>query len=81
MALTSRKVKTVPSFLWHINKKRSTIMELTKRRLKEIIAEEMQHLADTGDINMITEAEKKAFAIILEKLTPKQLEEMGLKRV
>lgn len=56
-------------------------MELTKRRLKEIIAEEMQHLADTGDINMITEAEKKAFAIILEKLTPKQLEEMGLKRI
>ena len=30
---------------------------------------------------MITEAEKKAFEIILEKLTPKQLEEMGLKRV
>jgi hypothetical protein len=56
-------------------------MELTKRRLKEIIAEEMQHLADTGDLNMITEAEKKAFEIILEKLTPKQLEEMGLRRV
>ena len=56
-------------------------MELTKRRLKEIIAEEMQHLADTGDLNMITEAEKKAFAIILEKLTPTQLEEMGLKRI
>ena len=48
-------------------------MELTKRRLKEIIAEEMNHLAETGDPNMITEAEKKAFAIILEKLTPKQL--------
>ena len=60
---------------------RSTIMELTKRRLKEIIAEEMNHLAETGDLSMITEAEKKAFAIILEKLTPKQLEEMGLKRV
>jgi len=56
-------------------------MELTKRRLKEIIAEEMQHLADTGDLNMITEAEKKAFAIILEKLTPKQLEEMGIRRI
>ena len=36
-------------------------MELTKRRLKEIIAEEMSHLAATGDLNMITEAEKKAF--------------------
>lgn len=56
-------------------------MELTKRRLKEIIAEEMSHLAETGDINMITESEKKAFAIILEKLTPKQLETLGLKRV
>jgi len=30
---------------------------------------------------MITEAEKKAFEIILEKLTPKQLEELGLKRI
>lgn len=56
-------------------------MELTKRRLKEIIAEEMSHLAETGDLNMITEAEKKAFAIILEKLTPNQLKEMGLRRL
>lgn len=56
-------------------------MEITKRRLKEIIAEEMTHLAETGDINMITEAEKKVFAIILEKLTPEQLEDLGLKRV
>ena len=56
-------------------------MELTKRRLKEIIAEEMNHLAETGDLNMITEAEKKAFEIILEKLTPKQLKELGLRRI
>ncbi len=56
-------------------------MQISKRRLKEIIAEEMNHLAETGDLNMITEAEKKAFAIILEKLTPKELEDMGLKRV
>lgn len=56
-------------------------MELTKRRLKEIIAEEMNHLAETGDISMITESEKKAFAIILEKLTPAQLEAMGLRRI
>ena len=56
-------------------------MELTKRRLKEIIAEEMNHLAETGDLNMITEAEKKAFEIILEKLTTKQLENLGLKRI
>ena len=56
-------------------------MELTKRRLKEIIAEEMNHLAETGDISMITESEKKAFAIILEKLTTTQLEAMGLRRI
>ena len=56
-------------------------MELTKKRLKEIIAEEMNHLAETGDLTMITEAEKKAFSIILEKLTSKQLEELGLKRI
>ncbi len=56
-------------------------MELTKRRLKEIIAEEMNHLAETGDLNMVTEAEKKAFAIILEKLTPNQLKELGIKKI
>ena len=56
-------------------------MELTKRRLKEIIAEEMNHLAETGDLSMITEAEKNAFAIILEKLTPTQLQDLGLKRI
>ena len=43
-------------------------MQITKRRLKEIIVEEMQHLADTGDLNAIKEAEKKAFAIILDLL-------------
>ena len=56
-------------------------MELTKRRLKEIISEEMNHLAETGDLNMITESEKRAFEIILEKLTPTQLEELGLRRL
>ena len=56
-------------------------MEITKRRLKEIIAEEMNHLAETGDLEMVTEAEKQAFAIILEKLSPKQLEDLGLKRI
>lgn len=56
-------------------------MEITKRRLKEIIAEEMQLLVQTGDFSAVTESEKKAFAIILEKLTPQQLEELGLKRV
>ena len=56
-------------------------MDITKRRLKEIIAEEMSILASSGDIMSVSESEKKAFAIILEKLTPKQLEELGLKRI
>ena len=55
-------------------------MQITKRRLKEIIKEEMEHLAESGDINAITESEKMAFQIILEKLSPKQLEDLGLKR-
>ena len=55
-------------------------MEITKRRLKEIIKEEMDHLAETGDINALTDSEKRAFAIILEKLTHRQLSEFGLKK-
>ena len=38
-------------------------------------------LAATGEINAITESEKMAFQIILEKLSPAQLEELGLKRI
>ena len=56
-------------------------MDITKRRLKEIIKEEMDHLAETGDIDAVTKSEKMAFEIILEKLTPKQLEDLGIKRV
>ena len=56
-------------------------MQITKRRLKELIKEEMEHLSKTGDLNSVTESEKMAFETILEKLTPKQLQEMGLKRV
>ena len=56
-------------------------MQITKRRLKEIIKEEMEHLSKTGDLNSLTESEKMAFEIILEKLTPKQLENLGLKRI
>lgn len=55
-------------------------MDITKRRLKEIIKEEMAHLATTGDVNALTESEKQAFAIILEKLTPTQLQDFGLKK-
>ena len=56
-------------------------MEITKRRLKEIIAEEMQHLAETGDLEMVSEAEKRAFEIILQKLSPEQLKDLGLKKI
>lgn len=60
---------------------KETTMQITKRRLKEIIKEEMDHLAETGDLEGLTESEKMAFQIILEKLSPAQLEEMGLKRI
>lgn len=55
-------------------------MEITKRRLKQLISEEMSHLASTGDITALTESEKMVFEIILEKLTPKQLQDFGLKK-
>ena len=56
-------------------------MQITKRRLKEIIKEEMDHLAASGDIDAITESEKMAFQIILEKLSTEQLQKLGLKRI
>ena len=56
-------------------------MDITKRRLKQIIKEEMVHLAETGEIQAITESEKKLFSMILEKLTSTQLEKLGLKRI
>lgn len=56
-------------------------MQITKRRLKEIIKEEMDHLAETGDFEALTESEKMAFQIILEKLSPEELQAMGLKKV
>ena len=56
-------------------------MQITRRRLKEIIKEEMDHLAETGDLEALTESEKMAFQIILEKLSPEQLKEMGLQKI
>ena len=56
-------------------------MQITRRRLKEIIKEEMDHLAETGDLEALTESEKMAFQIILEKLSPEELQEMGLTRI
>ena len=56
-------------------------MEITKGKLKEIIKEEMTVLAETGDVKFITEAEKKAFEIILEKLSSNDLKEYGLKKI
>jgi hypothetical protein len=56
-------------------------MQITRRRLKEIIKEEMDHLAETGDLEALTESEKMAFQIILEKISPEQLKEMGLQKI
>ena len=56
-------------------------MEITKRRLKQMIKEEMDLLATTGDIQSITESEKRLFSLILKKLTHSQLEDLGLKRI
>jgi hypothetical protein len=55
-------------------------MEITKRHLKKIIKEEMQVLADTGDLNAITESEKQLFRIILEKFSDTDLKTYHLKR-
>ena len=56
-------------------------MEITKRKLKQIIREEMQNLAETGDITMITEAEHRVFKVVLGKLSSKELEKYGLQRI
>ena len=56
-------------------------MEITKGKLKKIIKEEMQVLADTGDVMIVSESEKKVFEIILEKLNSDQLKRFGLKRI
>ena len=55
-------------------------MEITKKHLKKIIKEEMQVLADTGDLNAITESEKQLFKIILEKFYDTYLNDYNLKR-
>jgi len=55
-------------------------MEITKKHLKKIIKEEMQVLADTGDLNAITESEKQLFKIILEKFSDTDLDDFNLKR-
>tara|TARA_B100000427_G_scaffold270394_1_gene237014 strand:- start:767 stop:937 length:171 start_codon:yes stop_codon:yes gene_type:complete len=56
-------------------------MELTKKKLKEIIKEEIEHLSSTGELYSLTESERQAFELILEKLTPRDLEDLGLKRI
>ena len=56
-------------------------MEITKKRLKEIIKEEMEFLAEDGNVRAITSSEKKLFEIILKKLDSSQLETFGIKRI
>ena len=56
-------------------------MDITKKRLKEIIAEEMKILSESGDFNAVSESEKKAFALILEKLSQAELVKFGIRRI
>ncbi len=56
-------------------------MQITKRRLKEIIKEEMDLLAQTGNLEALSESEKLAFKIILEKLSSTELRDFGLKKI
>ncbi len=60
---------------------RSHKMELTKKKLKEIIKEEIEHLSETGELHSLTESEKQVFKLILEKLSTNQLQDLGLKRI
>lgn len=56
-------------------------MEITKKRLKEIIKEEMDVLALSGDLTRLTESEKELFHIILEKISDSELKDYGLKKI
>ena len=49
--------------------------------LKNIIKEEMLSLAETGDINLVSESERKVFKIILEKLSDDDLRQLGLRKL
>ncbi len=56
-------------------------MEITKKRVKTLIKEEMLLLAESGDITLVSESERKAFEIILEKLTEEDLQKYGLRKM
>ena len=56
-------------------------MAITKKKLKQIIKEEIEVLSASGELRTITESEKKAFEMILNKLTPNQLASWGLKKI
>jgi len=56
-------------------------MEITKKRLKTLIKEEMLLLAESGDIKLVSESEMKAFELILEKLTEEDLHQYGLRKI
>ena len=49
-------------------------MQITKRRLQEITKEEMDHLAETGYFEALSESEKMTFQIILVKLSPEEVQ-------
>ena len=56
-------------------------MEITKRKLKEIIKEEIEMLSLTGELRTLTESERKAFKMILSKLTSEELQDFGLEKI
>jgi len=55
-------------------------MEITKKQLKNIIKEEMEILSRTGDIDSLTEVERRFFKELLERLSPQNLAEFGIKK-
>tara|TARA_A100001011_G_C13561272_1_gene536436 strand:+ start:277 stop:450 length:174 start_codon:yes stop_codon:yes gene_type:complete len=56
-------------------------MEITKNQLKKIIKEEMEILSQSGDIYSLTEVEKRFFKSMLERLSPQNLVEFGIKKL
>jgi len=55
-------------------------MEITKKQLKNIIKEEMEILSRTGDIDSLAEVERRFFKELLERLSPQNLAEFGIKK-
>ena len=55
-------------------------MEITKKKLKEIIKEEMDLLSTVGDIHAPSISEMRMFQMILDRLSDEHLKNFGLKK-